>query len=44
MIKCVDFAVKKAIILHQEDYNLTRLVEKNFGDMPATRRDAQHAA
>ena len=44
MIKCADFVVKKAIVIHQENYNLTRLVEKGFDDLPTTRRDASYAA
>ena len=43
MSKCVDFAAKKAIILHQSDYSLTRLVEKEFVDLPQTKKDALHA-
>ena len=43
MSNCLDVAVKKALIFHQDDYSLTRLVYKDFGDLTATKKDAANA-
>ena len=45
MNECVDFVKKKAVIIHQSDYSLTRLAapDKNLGDLPATKNDKVNA-
>ena len=43
MTKCTKFAAMKAIIIHQDDYSLTKLVYDSFGDIPATKKDAINA-
>ena len=45
MDECEDFAVKKAVIIHQADYSLTRLLhsQPTFGDLNETKNDAVHA-
>ena len=44
MRECVDFAEKRALIFHQEDYSLARLVyPKKFQDLPDTKKDAINA-
>jgi hypothetical protein len=39
----VDFVAKKAIIITQSDYSLTRLVDTRLGNLPATKNDAVDA-
>ena len=43
MSDCVPFAAKKALIFHQADYSLMRLVVEDFGNLSATKRDAETA-
>ena len=40
MRECIDFHTKKAVIIHQDDYSLTRYLYPNkFKDLRATNRD-----
>ena len=43
MTKCTPFAAKVAIIIHQDDYSLTKLIYDTFDDLPATANDAVNA-
>ena len=44
MTKCIQFAAKKALIIHQSDYSSTRMIHKNsFGDLIETKQDAINA-
>ena len=40
---CTAFAARRAIIIHQADYSLTRLVDKSLHDLNATKNDAVDA-
>ena len=40
--KCPEFASSKCVIIHQQDYSLTRLIYPNFIDNPSTKKDIQH--
>ena len=41
--KCMDFAQKKAVIIYQEDYQLTRLAGESFQDLKAAKTNANVA-
>lgn len=43
MTKCIPFAAKKALIIHQSDYSSTRMVHPTFGDLETTKQDAINA-
>ena len=44
MANCLHFSAKKAVIIHQADYSLTRLVCADISQLPATKIDAVIAA
>ena len=47
MKKCEDFSVRKALIFHQEDYTLARMIDAKgsaqWYDLPNTKQDAEIA-
>ena len=47
MNRCEDFAVRKAVIIHQEDYCMARMIDEKgsaqWYDLPNTKRDAELA-
>ena len=47
MKKCEEFAVRKALIFHQEDYSMARMIDEKgsaqWYDLPNTKQGAQLA-
>ena len=43
MSQCVKFVDRRALIIYQDDYSLTKLVHSEFGNLPATNQDKQLA-